>query len=146
MRPSPCTEPSEVGERFIRMRMRLLLLVLAVFAAACANGEAEADAERVLAPVDSVDVRIAESAPPQYFLDVVSALPSGCATFDDYDIERAGDTITVTVWNLDATPEDGACTAIYGTVEHHITLGTNFRSGTTYTVHVNDVTTTFVAQ
>ena len=44
------------------------------------------------------------------------------------------------------TPKDGVCTAIYGYVDHHIPLGTNFQSDTNYTVHVNDVTRTFVAQ
>lgn len=132
--------------RTARTRMLIVLTGFALFAVACSDGDAEPDAERVLAPIDSVNVRVAESAPPQYFLDVASGLPSGCATFDRYDLERTGDTITVTVWNLDATPEDGACTAIYGTVEHHIALGTDFQSGTTYTAHVNDVTQTFVAQ
>ena len=151
MRPSLRREPSETVMRLtrmrtVRMRMLIVLVGLASFAAACSDGEAESGAERTLAPIESTDVRIAESAPPQYFLDVVSGLPSGCATFDDYDLERVGDTITVTVWNLDATPEDGVCTAIYGSVEHHIALGTDFRSGSAYTVRVNDVTQTFVAQ
>jgi hypothetical protein len=128
------------------MKAVIALVSLMLLVAACGDGEAETPSERVRAPIDSVDLRIAESFPPQYFLDVISGLPSGCATFDTYEVERADETITVTVWNLDATPEDGACTAIYGTVEHAIALGSNFQSGTTYTVNVNDVKTTFVAQ
>jgi hypothetical protein len=129
--------------------MKLLFPIVAAFivlVASCGDGDGATTSEQVLAPIDSVDVRIAESARPQYFLDVMSGLPSGCAKFDRYDLERSGDTITVTVWNVDETPENGACTAIYGTVEHAIALGSNFQAGTTYTVHVNDVTKTFVAQ
>lgn len=103
--------------------------------------------QNVLAPIESVEVRIAESFPPQYFLDVVSGLPSGCATFDRYEVERAGTDIMVTVWNLEPAPGPTVfCTAIYGYVEHAIALGSDFERGTTYTVRVNDVTATFVAQ
>ncbi len=101
----------------------------------------------VLAPIESIDIRVAESAPPQYSLDVVSGLPSGCAKFDRYEVERFGATINVTVWNLEPIPGPGVfCTAIYGMVEHAIPLGSSFQRGTTYTVHVNDVTQTFVAR
>jgi len=132
--------------RLIRMKALFVLVSLALFAAACGDDDAQLNTERVLAPIDSADIRVGESAPPQYFLDVVSGLPSGCAKFDRYDLERSGDTLTVSVWNIDETPEDGACTAIYGMVEHHIALGSNFNSDTTYTVHVNDVTRIFVAR
>lgn len=101
----------------------------------------------VLAPIDSVEVRVAESFPPQYFLDIVSGLPGGCAQFDRYEVDRTDNEITVTVWNLEPLSASGViCTLIYGTVEHAIALGSDFQSGMTYTVHVNDVTTTFVAQ
>lgn len=103
--------------------------------------------QNVLAPIESIDVRIAESFPPQYFLDVVSGLPDGCAKFDRYEMERSGATINVTVWNVEPIPGPRVfCTAIYGIVKHSIPLGSNFQSGITYTVHVNDVTRTFIAQ
>jgi hypothetical protein len=35
------------------------------------------------------------------------------------------------------------CTMIYGTYELTIDLGSSFTAGTTYTVRVNDTTTTF---
>jgi hypothetical protein len=112
-----------------------------LFTAKCAS------IHSVLAPIDSVEVRIAESFPPQYFLDVVSGLPSGCAEFDRDEVAREGLVIAVTVWNLEPVPGAGVfCTAIYGTIERAIALGSDFQSGATYTVHVNDVTTMFVAQ
>lgn len=101
---------------------------------------------RVPAPIDEVEIRVLESFPPQYVLYVVSGLPSGCAKFDEYEVERDGDTIHVKVWNLMPADDDVACTMIYGTVEHNINLGSDFESGKTYTVHVNDVTKTFTAQ
>lgn len=99
-----------------------------------------------LAPIDSVEINIAESFPPQYFLHVVSGLPSGCAQFDRYEVSREGDTIRVKVINRMPADKSVACTMIYGTKEHNIALGSDFESGKTYTVIVNDVTKTFVAQ
>ena len=37
------------------------------------------------------------------------------------------------------------CAQVYRTVETTIPLGSRFEPGSTYTVHVNDATTTFVA-
>lgn len=128
------------------MRMRGLLAVAALLLlVACGDGE-EVTVTSELAPIESVEVRVAESFPPQYFLDVVSGLPSGCASFDRYEVSRAGDTIEVKVWNRIEAPKNGACTAIYGTVQHAIALGADFQPGRTYRVHVNTMTKTFVAQ
>ena len=103
---------------------------------------------QVLAPVESVEVNIAESFPPQYFLQVTSGLPNGCVEFDGYEVDRSGDTITVKMTNLEPakSAEPRACTMLYGMVETNIPLGSNFEGGVTYTVLVNDVTETFVAQ
>ena len=100
----------------------------------------------VLAPIDGGQVRIAESFPPQYFLAVSSGLPNGCVQFDGYDVARDGDTIRVTVTNLKPADTGIFCTQVYGTVESNIALGSDFEPGKTYTVVVNDVTETFVAQ
>lgn len=100
----------------------------------------------VPAPIDAVDIRVMESFPPQYMLHVVSGLPSGCARFERYVVDRKGDTIEVTVTNLVPADENVVCTAIYGQVESNIPLGSDFQSGKTYTVKVNDVIKTFVAQ
>ncbi|HEX4933242.1 MAG TPA: hypothetical protein VFV33_08690 [Gemmatimonadaceae bacterium] len=126
--------------------MRALLAVAALFLLVACGDDEHVTVTREPAPIESVEVRIAESSPPQYFLDVVSGLPSGCASFDRYDRSRAGDTIEVEVWNRIEAPKDGACTAIYGTVEHAIALGSDFQPGRMYTVRVNTVTKTFAAQ
>lgn len=100
----------------------------------------------VLAPIDGVEINVAESYPPQYFLHVTSGLPNGCVKFDHYDVERDGKTIKVKVWNLAPQDPNTICTMIYGVKEHNIALGSDFVSGETYTVIVNDKTETFVAQ
>ena len=101
--------------------------------------------EEVPAPIDRVAINIAESFPPQYFVQIQSGLPNGCVKFDRYDVDRDGTTITITVTNL-APSGDVVCTAVYGRVETNVALGSDFEPGQTYTVLVNDVKETFVAQ
>ncbi len=111
------------------------------------NGPPPGDRVVVLAPIDEVRITIAESYPPQYFVQVLSGLPNGCARFDDYDLVRDGDLIKIKVTNFVPAPRGlMACTVIYGTVEHNIALGIDFTPGERYSVEVNDVTETFVAQ
>jgi hypothetical protein len=99
----------------------------------------------VAAPIDGLDIRVMESFPPQYMLNIRAGLPSGCAKQGSHALSRVGDTITVTV--LNSMPNgDPPCTMIYGSYELNINLGTDFVSGSTYTVRVNDKATTFAAQ
>jgi hypothetical protein len=99
------------------------------------------------APIDGLDILVRESFPPGYTLRILSGLPSGCAQFDRAEITGRSDaTITVRVTNSVPADPTTACTAIYGTHESFLDLGTDFTSSTTYTVRVNDKTTTFVAQ
>ncbi|MGH2451878.1 MAG: hypothetical protein ACRDGE_11540 [Candidatus Limnocylindria bacterium] len=99
----------------------------------------------VLAPIDGLDIQVLESSPPQYRLVIRAGLPSGCAMRHSHDVSRSGETITVTVLNSMPTG-DPVCTMIYGTYELNIDLGSDFRSGATYTVRVNDREMTFTAQ
>jgi hypothetical protein len=106
-----------------------------------------ADARReVRAPIVRVAVRVAESFPPQYFADVTSALPSGCAQFARADVRREGETIFVDVFNSEPARDDIACTMIYGEHESALALGGDFVSGTTYTIDANGTRESFVAQ
>lgn len=146
----------------VRFRGAMLVLgamsVLLV-AIACSGGEAEpngaipagavpGDGARttVLAPIDGVEIVIAESFPPQYFVHIVSGLPSGCARFEGIEQSRAGDEIVIAVTNTLPADPLTACTMIYGTMEHSVALGIDFEPGREYTVRVNDVVETFVAQ
>ena len=98
-----------------------------------------------MAPIDHLDVRILESSPPQYVLSVRAGLPGGCAEKNRHETRRVAETISVTVLNWMPTGSQ-PCTMIYGSYELNINVGTDFRSGTTYSVVVNDKRTEFVAQ
>ena len=136
----------------------LLIAVVLSAAAGCApapgvGGPAPAasasplpvDRQAAPAPIDGLAIRIAGSAAPEYLLDLKAGLPSGCAMPYSTSQSRSGETITVTV--LNSMPTGAAvCTAIYGTYEQTVSLGTDFRAGATYTVRVNDKGTTFTAR
>jgi hypothetical protein len=90
------------------------------------------------APIESVELRIAESFPPQYFLAVVSGLPNSCVRLEGYEVARDGNDVVVTVTNRVPAPDAGVvCAQVYGTVESNIALGSEFTSGETYRVFVN---------
>lgn len=101
-----------------------------------------------LAPIESVDILIMESFPPQYSVQIVSGLPSGCAAFLRAEVvEQSGPTIRIEVVNRMPAPQSSvACTMIYGYHESSVMLGSDFEPGVTYTVEVNDTVTEFTAQ
>ena len=99
------------------------------------------------APIESIDILTRETFPPGYTAHIVSGLPGGCARFNLAEVlERTGNTITIRVTNTMPADPNTICTAIYGYKETNLDLGTNFTARQTYTVHVNDKTTPFVAQ
>ena len=123
-----------------------LAAILLIGAVAFASGRGDLNPtpgrQTVPAPIDDVQVVIRESNPPQVTLNVKAGLPSGCAQRESHSISRVGDTFTVRV--LNSIPNGNvACTMIYGTYELNIDLGRDFRAGGTYTINVNDKTTTF---
>jgi hypothetical protein len=142
----------------LRSALPALLGVAAlVLGVACSDSEAAPDEpsgstdavqmQDVRAPIELAEVAVAESAPAQYYLQIVSGLPGGCARFDRYEVEREADVIIVDVWNRAPGPgAPAACTMIYGYVNHSVPLGNNFESGRAYTVQVNDVTTLFTGR
>ena len=100
-------------------------------------------------PIRSVEVDVLESTPPQYEVSVVSTLPLGssCSTFNGYDIDRrGGNQIHVTVTHLEVLQKNLPCTTDLPAVDTRIPLGSDFTPGEEYTLFVNGVTKTFVAQ
>ena len=94
------------------------------------------------APIERVEVVIRESAPPQVSVKITAGLPSGCAQRETHSVGRTGDRFVVRV--LNSMPQgDPACTMIYGTYVLNVDLVGEIRPGVTYTVQVNDKTTTF---
>jgi hypothetical protein len=134
------------------MIARNIIVVLALLSASCASalerGPSSPTAsgrQEVPAPIDGLSVRVMESNPPQYMLNVRAGLPGGCAERNRHETRRDGDGITVTVLNW-MPAGNPPCTMIYGSYELNVNLGSGFRPGSTYTVAVNDKSTTFVAQ
>jgi hypothetical protein len=123
------------------------LLVAAVLAS-CASAEEPAEAGRreARAEIVRVSLRVAESHPPQYFADVVSALPNGCTRFSRFAVRRAGDTVHVDVFVTVPSDPDAMCTMIYGEHESAVPLGSGFRPGGRYVLDVNGARQEFVAQ
>jgi hypothetical protein len=128
----------------------ILLLLVGCVPGNSGTGDSNSDnapRESVAAPIEGLDILIRESFPPGYTLHITSGLPGGCARFEAATITgRSGSTITVAVTNTMPTGADIVCTAIYGYKETNLDLGQDFVSGQTYTVKVNDKTTTFTAQ
>ena len=96
-----------------------------------------------LAPIEDVSIRTTRSIPAQYTLVIRSRLPNSCVRFGGYSTRQTGDTILVAVTNLTDQKQGQACAQVYATVETTIDLGTEFYSGTTYTVYVNEAEETF---
>ena len=97
-----------------------------------------------LAPIHKVQVNIAESYPPQIMIYIEGGLSDGCTTFHQLTTARTGNTITIEVTTQ--RPKDKVCTAVYGYFDENVNLGSDFVSGETYTINVNDESTTFVMQ
>lgn len=120
----------------------LLAIGAAALSAGSGNTAPPQARQTVPAPIDGLDVVIRESAPPQVSLKITAGLPSGCAQAHSHQLTRSGNTFTVTV--LNSMPVgDPVCTMIYGTYELTVDLGSDFAPGQTYTVQVNDRTTSF---
>ncbi|GEM_PF-2844567 len=98
------------------------------------------------AQIESTSVAIAESYPPQYFLQVKYGLPDGCSRPGGYDVNRSGGTVSVTVYVARPAAKDIVCTMIYRTDSYNIPLGSDFESGKNYNVAVNSQMTSFKAQ
>ena len=91
-------------------------------------------------PIESAEVLISESDPPQYQLRVVSGMPrgNGCSQFNGYEIRRSEpNRIEVAVTHHQVSDPDVVCTADYPIVETFVPLGSDFEPGAEYTVTVN---------
>ena len=92
----------------------------------------------VPAPIEDVEVVFPEEVDGEYILKVTSGLPSGCAQFHGYEVERSGNHFTVDVTNQMPDPDEPiACTAIYGYHDEAIFLDGGLVPGEAYTVTIN---------
>ena len=102
-----------------------------------------------LSPIESVELLIMESYPPQYALYVISALPKGsaCSWFNGYDVASPyPGRIEVEITHHEVTGLR-ICTADYPIVETSVPLDLDFEPGRKYEIVVNGETVeTFEAQ
>jgi len=89
--------------------------------------------------VQTVDVLIAESSPPQGSAHVSAIIPDSCTKAREPEISRDGSTITVTI--IGERPEGVACAQVISSYDKSIPLGT--LDPGRYTLHVNNVTKDF---
>ena len=116
-----------------------VLLILSTFVTGCGG-----PCVMHLAPIRDIDIWADNYSPPQYFLYFVAVQPDGCAHFDSYIMTRASNTtIIVEVFNLSCGT---GCPQMESYVELTIPLGSDFVPGGNYTVEVNNVIETFIAQ
>ena len=117
------------------------VVAVALAIVGCASGNT-GGLETKLAPIHELDIRFAESFPVQVFLYIKGGLADGCTKFHGIEIKsRSNNSIRV-----EATverPKDAVCPAIYTFFEQNLNLGSDFKSGETYTVTVNDKRTSF---
>jgi hypothetical protein len=123
-----------------------LLLGLALLGCAGAGRPAGKDSVEVLAPIVRVGLRGADSQPPRYFADVVSAVRDGCTRFSRFALRRDGERIVVAVYNLVPADRSLRCTMIYGEHTSAVPLGDDLRPGVAYTLDVNGTEQRFVAR
>ncbi len=131
----------------MKRTLHLTALALIVLIVATVGCQSESDGEELeirLAPIHEIQVNIAESYPPQVLIYIKGGLADSCTTFHGLTTERSGNTINITVTTQRL--KDAICAQVYGFFEKNVNLGSNFTSGETYTINVNDKTTSFVMQ
>ena len=122
----------------------LALILIVVTTVGCQPEVDEQEIEIRPAPIHEVQINIAESYPPQVFIFIKGGLADGCTTFHELTTERTGNTINIKVTTQ--RPKDAICAQVYGYFEKNVALGSDFNSGETYIVNVNDKTKSFVMQ
>jgi hypothetical protein len=93
------------------------------------------------APIDEVKVNILKSNPAQISVYIKGGLPDGGTTFNNLVVTRNGSDVEIKV--TVRRPAEGDFPAIYTYFEKYVNLGSDFYFGTTYSLKVNDYTTTF---
>lgn len=114
------------------------VLGLAFGAAACGASPTAAVETRLL-QVERVEVRVAESFPPQVTAEFRGILPDGCSSLGPTSQERQGNTILVTVTTLRSGE---ICTQVIQIVDQQVRLQGDFPAGS-YVVRVNGMEARF---
>ena len=117
--------------------MRVLAAVVVLMAAACSVG----GPTTLPMQIEAVQVRVAESTPPQVTASVRGIIPDACSSFGSVHQQRDGNAIrlTITVRRLD----EMACAPRIEIFARDVPLDGPFPAGV-YSVSVNGFVTAFV--
>jgi len=119
-------------------------LALGTALGGCTGGNSP-ELEVKLAPIHVLDVRFAESFPVQVFIYIKGGLSDGCTRFHGIEIKsRSNNNVRVEV--TVERPRNATCPAVYTFFEQNLNLGSDFKTGETYSVVVNDKSTSFKMQ
>lgn len=119
----------------------LFVVMLMSFTACPAPSPTPTEAEIRPAPIHEIQVMFRESYPVQVSVYIKGGLADSCTAFHDLKTTRNNRAITIEVTT--ERPKDAICAQVYSYFEKNVNIGSDFVSGETYTVNVNDKTTTF---
>jgi hypothetical protein len=129
-----------------RLNVLIGIGIAAVSASSCSNGNpAAADADLLVdeIQIDSVDVRVLESSPPQAVAHVQGILGDGCSELRSESQTRLGNLVLVTI--LRERPREAVCTQIAKLYVADIPLKGEYPPGR-YLLRVNEVEKTFTTE
>ena len=128
---------------------KILYLVAAVLlflpVAGCESAPQNFSVEGIdikLAPIEDITIMMLTSDPPQVQVYIKGGLADSCTTFNALQVERSVNIFKIT--GPVQRPREAVCALVYSTFEKYENLGSDFAPGETYTVRVNDMTTSFV--
>lgn len=143
---NPWEVPDENGEYEVRVYLGDKVIASALFNVGIWPASWGPEMEIRLATIHEVKVIIEEPHPPPnpwVFVYIKGGLPDSCTTRASINCQYIGNTINIKVTTK--RPKDEICAQVYGFFEETIPIGGDqYISGETYTVNVNDYTTTFV--
>jgi len=128
-----------------RILYGVLIVSLMLVVSGCRSAPAGGEVIIRTAPIYEVRVNIAESFPPQVFVYIKGGLADGCTTFHELEHSKS-DANTIVIEVTVQRPQGVACAQVYGFFERNVGLVSDFNSGETYTIRVNDKTATFTMQ
>ena len=105
------------------------------------NKTSQTDAVIEPAPINNVQIATTLSKPPEVIATIQGGLRDTCTTFYSLNTTRSGSLITINVYNKHLTGQ--ICGQVYTFFDKTVNLGSNFVSGQTYTINVNDKATNF---
>lgn len=144
--PDPWDIPDEDGEYELRVYLADEVVSSALFNVGIWPESWGPEMEVSLAPIHEVRVIIEEPHPPPdpwVWVYIKGGLPDSCSQYKGGSCQFIGNTINIKM--TIQRPKEAICAQVYGYFEKYWAIGGDqYIPGETYTVNVNDYTTTFV--